>query len=361
MVTAVIRSGISSVKSTRGFSGGKFSRMGRNFEIVALLMAAALLTAAALWGCSGSASAHPGDMECEPAQDTDAIFTGGQFDVLEDGCELKVDGPLTQTEPGELTVLNLQTSGNYDVVIYDGPGDFETVEILKDDEVVYSYEGFRLYTGSFEDMCRADSQTAMGMDITGDGISNLVISEWTGGTEGCYLSHIFELGNCLRKIATIDGVRECPRFVNLDGDSSLEVVVRDWAFLGAPLLGEEDYAPEVVLKYRDGAYWVADNLMFRRISDAGELTLRAANMRADMGWIFGEAPTQALCRHMLEMIYSGNAETAWNYCRAAWNPAVAGMDEFIAQFRAQLAESVYLEDIDMLNNGRVLCPESGDK
>jgi hypothetical protein len=361
MVTAVIRSGISRVKSTRGLSGGKFSRMGRNFEIAALLMAAALLTAAALWGCSGSASAHPAEAQDELALDTEVVFAGDELEVHGDLRDLKAENSFTPTEQEELTIKDLQTSGDYDVVIYEGPGDFETLKIFKGDQVAYVYGGYRLYVGSFADIGCADTQTAMGMDITGDGIANAVISEWTGGRDGCYLSHVFELGHCLRKIAVIDGVRECPRFVNLDVDSSLEVVVRDWAFLGSPLLGADEYAPEVVLKYRDGAYWVADNLMVRRVADEDELIVSAANIRADLGWLFGEAPTRALCRHMLDLIYSGNAGLAWDYCKAAWHPGAPGREDFLAQFRMQLAESLYLEDIDLLNNGRALCPEADDR
>jgi hypothetical protein len=84
-------------------------------------------------------------------------------------------------------------------------------------------------------------------------------------------------------------------------------------------------------------------------------------MRADMGWLLGEAPTRALCKRMLEMIYCGNAELAWDYCRVAWHPAAPGREDFILQFRARLAESVYLYDIDELNNGRILCPEWDDR
>lgn len=358
MVTAVIRSGISSVKSTGGFSGGKFSRMGKNFEIAALLMAAALLTAAALWGCSGSASAHPAD---ESAADAEAVFKGDESAVVADVIGLKSDGVFTSTDAGELVIRELHTSGAFDVVISEGPGDFETLEIFKDNKSAYTYQAYRLYVGSFEDIDRVDTLTGVGMDVTGDGVPNAVISEWTGGHDACYLSHVFELGEGVRKVITVDGVSECPKFVDLDGDMALEVVVRDWAFRGTGLAMDSECAPEVVLKYRDGGYWVAQDVMHRPASDAGVLKMRAANMQADLGWLVGEAPTKALCRDMLEMIYSGNAEQAWAYCRAAWHPAAPGRREFLAQFRAQLGESIYLDEIDTLNRGRVLSPLRDDR
>ena len=362
MVTAVISSGISRVKSTRGFSSGKFSRMGRNFEIAALLMAAALLTAAALWGCSGSASAHPAEAQDELALESNAAFVETSPAIAENLNVIQDTGSgFTPTESRQLVIRDLQTYSDYDFVIYDGPGDFETVEILKADEVVYVYEGYKLYLSSFGDICRADSLTAAGMDITGDGIGNLVISEWTGGLEGCYLSHIFELGNCLRKIAVIDGVHEWPMFVDLNNDSSLEVIVRDWAFRGSELLGADEYVPEVILGYRDGAYEVELDLMFKPVHEADQLMLSAADLRNNMNWLLGEAPTRAICKRMLEMIYSGNAGLAWEYCRTAWHPAAPGRKDFLVELCIQLGESKYLEEIDELNHGRVLCPEWDDR
>ena len=336
--------------------------MGRNFEIAALLMAAALLTAAALWGCSGSASAHPAEVQDEFTIDSDATFAESSPIISEDfGEVLAGDGEFNPTEPRDLIVNDFMTYGDYDFVLYDGPGDFETIEILKDDEVVYVYEGYKLYLSSFADICRADALTAPGMDITGDGIGNLVISEWTGGREGCYLSHLFELSSCLRKIVVIDGVHEWPMFVDLNNDSSLEIIVRDWAFIGSELLGPDEYAPEVVFAYRDGEYEVARDLMFKPVLDTRQLTLSAADMRTNLGWLLGEAPTRTLFRRMLELIYSGNAGLAWEYCNTAWHPAAPGKKDFLVEFCTRLGESMYLEDIDELNSGSVLCPEWDDR
>src|SRR5450759_498022 len=48
------------------------------------------------------------------------------------------------------------------------------------------------------------AQVKMGMDITGDRQPDLVISEWTGGTNCCLVLHIFEIGPTFRILGTID-------------------------------------------------------------------------------------------------------------------------------------------------------------
>ena len=44
----------------------------------------------------------------------------------------------------------------------------------------------------------------MGMDMTGDGQPDLVISEWSGYANCCLTLHIFEIGPTFKKLGTID-------------------------------------------------------------------------------------------------------------------------------------------------------------
>ena len=61
----------------------------------------------------------------------------------------------------------------------------------------------------------------MGMDITGDGQPDLVISEWLGGANCCLMFHIFEIGPTFRKLGTIDAEfgDSGPHFLHPDKDS----------------------------------------------------------------------------------------------------------------------------------------------
>ena len=71
-------------------------------------------------------------------------------------------------------------------------------EILKDDKQVYvqraKNKGEKFFIGT---MYKDDPDAAlikMGMDITGAGQPDLVISEWLGGANCCLIFHIFEIG-----------------------------------------------------------------------------------------------------------------------------------------------------------------------
>ena len=44
----------------------------------------------------------------------------------------------------------------------------------------------------------------MGIDITGNGQPDLVISEWSGYANCCLTFHIFEIGPTFKKLGTID-------------------------------------------------------------------------------------------------------------------------------------------------------------
>ena len=73
----------------------------------------------------------------------------------------------------------------------------------------------------------------MGMDITGDGQPDLVISEWLGGANCCLMLHIFEIGPTFKKLGTIDAEfgDSGPHFVHPDKDSKttgLAIQIHDW-------------------------------------------------------------------------------------------------------------------------------------
>ena len=98
-------------------------------------------------------------------------------------------------------------------------------EILKNDKRVYLQKarrkGEKFFIGT---MYKDDPDAAlvkMGMDITGDGQPDLVISEWLGGANCCLVFHIFEIGPTFKKLGTIDAAfgDSGPHFLHPDKDS----------------------------------------------------------------------------------------------------------------------------------------------
>ena len=143
-------------------------------------------------------------------------------------------------------------------------------EILKDDKPVYvqkaKKKGEKFFIGTMYKDDPDAGMVKMGMDITGDGQPDLVISEWLGGANCCLLFHIFEIGPTFKKLGTIDAEfgDSGPHFILPDKDSKatgLAIEIHDWTFANWNTDFADSPAPKVVLRFSDNAYRIAPDLM----------------------------------------------------------------------------------------------------
>lgn len=231
-----------------------------------------------------------------------------------------------------------QAFQKYVVRLYRDQDSWEgSFEILRDGRRVYARKVLFPF-GIIKD----DVIKFMGEDITGDGKPNLVISEYTGGAHCCSIEYIFEIGEEFRKIATIDGMHSEPGFIDLDGDKKLEIVLNDWTFAYWRASFSESPAPEVILRFSDGAYQVAADLMRKLAPDSTELAKRAKDVLDSDNWDRerGEIPS-SLWSYMLDLIYTGHADLSWQFFEMAWPPDFPGKDEFLSDFWGTLSCSPY--------------------
>jgi hypothetical protein len=236
-------------------------------------------------------------------------------------------------------------------------------EILKSNKRVYlqkaKKKGEKFFIGT---MYKDDPDAAMvkmGMDITGNGQPDLVISEWLGGANCCLAFHIFEIGPTFKKLASIDAEfgDSGPHFVHPDKDSKstgLLVEIHDWTFANWNTDFADSPAPKVVLRFSDDAYRVAPDVMRTTAPTASDLATRAASVRDDAASAKGGAWPKAqispqLWGTMLDLIYAGHTDDAWKFLDRAWPPNVQGKDAFARDFRAQLAKSRYWPDVSAMN------------
>ena len=186
-----------------------------------------------------------------------------------------------------------------------------------------------------------------GKDITGDGNPNIVVFEWAvSGTHCCSVYHIFAIGRKFRKIAKIEGGDGSVDFADLDGDSKLELVLSDWTFK----YFLSDFAsydpPDVILRYQEGAYRIAVDLMHKPAPSHEELERRAKQARNDTIWEgkywpkYGWVP-ESLGATLLELLYTGHPDLAWKYLERAWPPDISGKDAWLSRFRAKLDSSQF--------------------
>ena len=260
-----------------------------------------------------------------------------------------------------------QTSLPYVVRIYfdkSGDGNDAYYEILRDDKPVYKQrahgKGEKFFIGTMYPDDPDAPLVKMGADITGEGVPDLVISEWTGGANCCLRFHIFEIGPTFRKICVIDAEfgDQPPHFAHLDKDSrsrGLQVMISDWTFVNWHSDFADSPAPKVILRYSDGTYRISPDLMRTPAPTAArDLDAKAAEVRAYPASAKGGAWPRAsvapeLWATMLDLIYSGHEADAWKFLDAAWPPKVSGKDAFVRDFRSQLTKSPYWPAVTAMN------------
>ena len=243
---------------------------------------------------------------------------------------------------------------DYKVIISEA--DESRVEIFKGATLVYAMDGHRFFIGSSNGSDgKKECATPIGMDITGEGQPNLVVSEYTGGAHCCFLIHIFEIGKKFRHIQTIDLEDSDTDFSNLDGDPALELPMNDWTFAYWKTSFADSPAPEVILKYSGGQYQMAPKLMKKLPRRQAELIETAAKIKSLPEWKdSAQKIPPALWRELLNLIYTGNMAQAWKLFDLAWPEEMAGKQEFLEEFKAQLATSPFWEQIQDMNKNRLV-------
>jgi len=233
-------------------------------------------------------------------------------------------------------------------------------EVFQKNKLIYKQEGFKFRIGlvyadedlGSETKGKGNELVAMGKDITGKGIPNLVVSEWTGGAHCCFYFYVFEIGKHFRKIAKLDaGHGDLSHFEDLNGDNRLEFITADWTFAYWRAPFAQSPAPEIILTFRNSTYQLAADLMCKPQPNAKEIEDKAREIQSDASLRKGHPPV-ALWSYMLDLIYTGNAETAWQFSEIAWASKVPGKEEFLRDFQAQLAKSPYWRQIDRMSRAK---------
>jgi hypothetical protein len=177
----------------------------------------------------------------------------------------------------------------------------------------------------------------VGKDITGDHVPDVVVQAFSGGMHCCTQATILSLGAQLTTVATIEGADGDVEFDDLDGDGIPEVKVGDWRFAyWREYAFVETQVPEVILRYDNGAYRPACDLMKAPSPDRAALERKARTLTD--GWTIGDPPAE-FYGYILDLIYGGHADLAWRWVDRAWPAGVAGKDEFLTDFKDRLQGS----------------------
>jgi hypothetical protein len=199
-----------------------------------------------------------------------------------------------------------------------------------------------------------------GDNITGNGIPNLVVSTFTGGAHCCSQFEVFELGKDFKRIALFD-VADAgnSHFEKRGDDKRLVFVTNDFTFAYWNTSFADSPAPEVILRYCNGKYRLADDLMRKQSIDEKrqqDLIKKIADLSKSVEP--STSPTPLLWETMLNLIYSGNEKTAWEFFEKAWPTDLPDKRQFARDFRNRLTKSLYWREVRMMNEGKKICQES---
>lgn len=228
-----------------------------------------------------------------------------------------------------------------------GTGKFE---VYQKGQLVYKENNYHFYIGLIDRANKEGNElVAMGHDLTGRGIPNLLISEWSGGAHCCYTFYLFEIGKEFKKVAEIKAEHSSlSYFKDLDEDKKLEFVSNDWVFAYWHTGFAQSPAPQIILRFQNNQYVLATDLMRRPAPAVSEIESKIHEIRQSESWQAKEPPVD-LWAWMLEWIYSGHAKLAWEFFDKAWLEKIPGKKKFLSEFRSQLSKSPYWPQIKKMN------------
>ena len=222
--------------------------------------------------------------------------------------------------------------------------------LYRKEKLIYQKKNHHFYIGLVDREDKAGNElVAMGRDLTGKGIPNLLISEWSGGVHCCFSFHLFEIGKKFRKIAEIKaGDSDLAGFKDLDKDKRLEFIGNDWTFAYWHTSFAQSPAPQIILRFQNDQYILAMDLMRKPVPTALEIDSKIHEIRKSESWREKEPPVD-LWTWMLELIYSGHAKLAWDVFDKSWPEKVAGKNKFLSEFHLRLSKSLYWPQIKKMN------------
>jgi len=257
-------------------------------------------------------------------------------------------------------ILNLDERTNFclgeDLLIFseenlEGEWDFENykikifrdlsgvIQIFQNNSLVYTKDGHKF------------SVSEIGNDITGDGKPNIVIEHWTGGNSMAFTNFILSLGEQLSPVFIFSG----GELKDLNGDGKREILEWDETFNNWHACHACSPQLTLIYEFSDGNYHLSPDLMYKELPDEDELEKMREIVHTESTkfeqefikyhnisglhfcWSNGDAfiPPETWA-YMLNFIYSGHPDEAFNFLDSVWPKNKLGKNVFIRDFLKKL-------------------------
>lgn len=209
-----------------------------------------------------------------------------------------------------------------------------------------------------------------GYSICSSGTPEIAVEFADCGAARClYKYTFFSCGKQFKKLLTLDTENDDLTFIDLDGNGTIEAVGRDSTFRFWNAYGCNSPSPLIILKLKPGKATLADNLMktpppsprlMAKMIAETQAALKPETNASQPASDLIELKAYPVFAYMLDLIYTGNAQAAWTYLDQIWPQKPCRYEnsdqkpptkqEFLRDFKKQLAKSPYWNDIKRLNN-----------
>ena len=173
-----------------------------------------------------------------------------------------------------------------------------------------------------------------------------MISNWTGGAHCCHYLSIFELGESIKKLVTVEANSSSIHFVDLDHDGFPEIEFLDGSI--DYLFSSFAHSPggRVVLKFKNDHYEVDSNLMKKSPLSQKEIKKFILNCKLAFKNEDGPELPYLFLKTMMDLSYSGQFELALKMASEVWPPQKPGFELFKNDFKKALQDSPYWQKMN---------------
>lgn len=195
-------------------------------------------------------------------------------------------------------------------------------------------------------------------DLNQDGNLELIVQSYSGGAHCCYEYWIYSLGKSLHELAYLQTKDSPLMFEDIDLDGIFEAKGVDKSFAYWQTNYANSPSPAIILTFAQNGLVLDIKKMYKTSPSQNDLNTTIMRVRSELGrnispehddaWQHAGIPT-AMWAHMLELIYTGNGNVAWDFFDSVWRDGVSGKKEFRTAFEEIMRSSPYWDGIRELN------------
>ncbi|CAN5306039.1 hypothetical protein BH20ACI2_BH20ACI2_21950 [soil metagenome] len=200
------------------------------------------------------------------------------------------------------------------------------------------------------------------LDKTGDGIPDVMIGYYSGGNACCSEAYFFNLGETVDLVSRIGTAysRIVAKAKNPNGGLIFEVTDTSYYYWNA---GYNSPCPQVILTFKNGRLRPDFDLMKRLPPSLGELRKKAQIARGQLSpepyegdangsniykdEVQTNSPKDFFWSEILDLIYAGNEELAWQFLDLAWPSEKQGKMLFKNDLKKKIADSFFWKMIEV--------------